>query len=127
MTASSYEAIFGSIAADVSAEMHAARQEQKEIAPLLWQVIDYQFGWDLAEAEQTKKVSGKKVRPVLMALVAKAISGDYRHVLPAGAALEFIHNFPLIHDDVMDKSPERRHRPAVWTQWGPDQAINAGD
>lgn len=127
MTASSYEAIFGSIAADIGTEMHAARQEQQEIAPILWQVIDYQFGWDLANTEQAKKVSGKKVRPVLMALVAKAISGDYHHVLPAGAALEFIHNFTLIHDDVMDKSPERRHRPAVWTQWGPDQAINVGD
>ncbi len=125
MGSSSYEAIFGPITADIDAEMRAARREQTEIAPLLWQVIDYQFGWD--SAKPAKNVSGKKIRPVLMALIAKAISGDYHHVLPAGAALEFIHNFTLIHDDVMDKSPERRHRPAVWTQWGPEQAINSGD
>jgi geranylgeranyl diphosphate synthase type I len=62
-----------------------------------------------------------------MGLVAQAISGDYRHTLPAGAALEFVHNFTLIHDDVMDKSVERRHRPTVWTRWGSTQAINAGD
>ena len=71
-------------------------------------------------------VSGKKIRPLLMALVAHAIKGEYRHVLPAGAALELLHNFTLIHDDVMDKSLERRHRPAVWTRWGTTQAINAG-
>ncbi len=115
--------------ASIEAELRAVRREQEAVAPLLWAVVDYQFGWDLGpdEAELARKASGKKARPLLMALVAKAISGDYRHVLPAGAALELVHNFTLIHDDVMDKSPERRHRPAVWTRWGPDQAINAGD
>jgi geranylgeranyl diphosphate synthase type I len=109
--------------------MRAARQEQRGVAPILWDIVDYQFGWDLGpdQAALFKKVSGKKIRPALMALVAQAISGSYRHVLSAGAALEFIHNFTLIHDDVMDQSLERRHRPAVWTRWGTVQAINAGD
>lgn len=124
---SDFQQFFAQIVADIDAEMAAARHEQQEIAPLLWAVIDYQFGWSLADPDERQKVSGKKIRPLLMALVAQAISGEYRHVLPAGAALEFIHNFTLIHDDVMDKSPERRHRPAVWVHWGPSQAINAGD
>ncbi len=123
----SYEALFASILADVDAEMRKARQEQAGVAPLLWDIIDYQFGWDAEGASLGKNVSGKKIRPVLMALVARAVCGEYQHVLPAGAALEFLHNFTLIHDDVMDRSLERRHRPAVWVRWSSDQAINAGD
>lgn len=127
MATPSYEAIFGPILTDIETEMQAVRREQTEIAPMLWEIVDYQFGWDLADPQARQRVSGKRIRPLLMALVAQAISGAYRHVLAAGAALEMIHNFTLIHDDVMDKSPERRHRPAVWTRWGANQAINAGD
>lgn len=127
MATNTFEKIFSPIVADIDAEMRAARQEQKEIAPILWAIVDYQFGWDLHTEGEFRKVSGKKIRPLLMALVAKAISGNYQQVLPAGVALEFIHNFTLLHDDVMDQSPERRHRPAVWTRWGDYQAINAGD
>ena len=115
------------MSADIEAEMQAIRRDQAVVAPVLWEIVDYQFGWDLDDLEARRRISGKKIRPLLMALVAQAISGDYHHVLPAGAALEFLHNFTLIHDDVMDKSPERRHRPAVWTRWGTTQAINAGD
>jgi len=125
--AASYESQFGGILTDVEAEMRAARQEQREVAPLLWQMIDHHFGWDAESMARGVRVAGKRVRPVLMALVAQAVTGSYRHVLPAAAALEFLHNFTLIHDDVMDRSLERRHRPTVWAIWGSDQAINAGD
>lgn len=121
--------LFDTIAAEVEAEMWAIRQEQVAIAPILWEIVDYQFGWDLPADDRVgrRRVAGKKIRPLLMALVAQAISGEYRHVLSAGAALELLHNFTLVHDDVMDKSLTRRHRPAVWTRWGNAQAINAGD
>jgi geranylgeranyl diphosphate synthase type I len=125
--AASYESLFGGILAEVEGEMRAARQEQREVAPLMWQMIDHHFGWNAEDAAQRARIAGKRVRPVLMALVAQAIAGSYRHVLPAAAALEFLHNFTLIHDDVMDRSLERRHRPTVWSIWGSDQAINAGD
>jgi geranylgeranyl diphosphate synthase type I len=123
------QSLLDTIVADIEAEMQAIRREQNGIASILWEIVDYQFGWDLPEDDVAarKRASGKKIRPALMALVAQAISGDYHHVLPAGAALELLHNFTLIHDDVMDKSLERRHRPAVWTRWGGTQAINAGD
>jgi geranylgeranyl diphosphate synthase type I len=129
MSGEPYKVLFGHILADIEAEMRAARQEQTAVAPLLWEIVDYVFGWDLApeQTELSTKVSGKKIRPLFMALVAQAICGDYHHVLAAGAALEFLHNFTLIHDDVMDKSLERRHRAAVWTRWGTTQAINTGD
>lgn len=122
-----YEAVFAPILADIEAEMRAVRAEQREIAPIMWAMVDYQFGWDRGAEPVAKNVGGKRIRPVLMALVAQAVCGDYRHVLPAAAALELLHNFTLIHDDVMDRSRERRHRPTIWTQWGSAQAINAGD
>ena len=123
------QSFLDTITADVDVEMLAIREEQTGVAPIFWQIVDYQFGWDLSPDDKAgrRRVSGKKIRPLLMALVAQAINGDYQHVLPAGAALEFIHNFTLLHDDVMDKSVERRHRPAAWTRWGSTQAINAGD
>jgi geranylgeranyl pyrophosphate synthase len=121
------QTFLNAISADLDAEMLAIRREQVPIAPILWEIVDYQFGWDVNDLAERRHISGKKIRPLLMALVAQAISGDYHHVLPAGAALEFLHNFTLIHDDVMDKSLERRHRPAVWTRWGTTQAVNAGD
>lgn len=125
--AASYESMFGGILAAVDAEMRAVRQQQVEIAPLLWEMLDHHFGWGAGTSGSQPGASGKRVRPLLMALVAQAISGEYRHVLSAAAALEFLHNFTLIHDDVMDHSAERRHRPTVWALWGGDQAINAGD
>lgn len=129
MAPSAYDAITAPIVVAIDAEMRAIRAEQQPVAPLLWAIVDHQFGWDLpAEAaDEARRVGGKKIRPLLMALVAQAVAGDYRPVLPAAAALEMLHNFTLIHDDVMDRSVERRHRPAVWMRWGTAQAINVGD
>ncbi|MCD4687205.1 MAG: polyprenyl synthetase family protein [Anaerolineae bacterium] len=127
MVRETYEVLFGGILADIETELRAVRAEQQPVAPLLWEIIDYQFGWDADTQAAGKNVTGKRIRPVLMALVAQAVCGDYAHVLPAGTALEIIHNFTLIHDDVMDQSQTRRHHPAVWTRWGTTQAINAGD
>jgi geranylgeranyl diphosphate synthase type I len=55
------------------------------------------------------------------------MGGDPARAAAAGAAIELLHNFTLIHDDVQDESPTRRHRPTVWSLWGIGQAINAGD
>ncbi|TME27559.1 MAG: hypothetical protein E6I66_13380, partial [Chloroflexi bacterium] len=71
--------------------------------------------------------SGKRLRPVLCTLVYEALTGDARGALPAAAAIELLHNFTLIHDDIEDQDPARHHRPTVWSVWGVPQAINAGD
>src|SRR5713101_7211350 len=71
--------------------------------------------------------SGKRLRPVLCTLVYEALTGDARSALPAAAAIELLHNFTLIHDDIEDQDPARHHRPTVWSVWGVPQAINAGD
>src|SRR3989475_1062222 len=70
---------------------------------------------------------GKRLRPVLCTLVHEALTGDARPALPAAAAIELLHNFTLIHDDIEDQDPARHHRPTVWSVWGVPQAINAGD
>ena len=70
---------------------------------------------------------GKRVRPAVALLSCAAAGGDPAAAAPLGAALELLHNFTLIHDDIQDQSPSRRHRPTVWSQWGAGQAINAGD
>ncbi len=123
MNVDCYPAAFGALQTEIEAEMYAVRAAQREVAPLLWKMIDHHFGWGKKPGEGR----GKKVRPVLMALVAQAICGNYQHVLFAGVALELLHNFTLVHDDVMDRSPTRHHHPTVWVRWGATQAINAGD
>src|SRR5438477_10193025 len=74
-----------------------------------------------------RRPSGKRLRPVLCTLVFEAMAGDARQALPAAAAIELLHNFTLIHDDIEDQDPARHHRPTVWSVWGVPQAINAGD
>ncbi|HKZ50207.1 MAG TPA: polyprenyl synthetase family protein, partial [Dehalococcoidia bacterium] len=70
---------------------------------------------------------GKMLRPILCLLSCQAIGGDWRRALPAATALELLHNFSLVHDDIQDRSSIRHHRPTVWQMWGEGQAINVGD
>src|SRR5439155_4064796 len=76
--------------------------------------------------EAERGPSGKRLRPVLCTLIYEALTGDARAALPAAAAIELLHNFTLIHDDIEDQDPARHHRPTVWSVWGVPQAINAG-
>lgn len=73
------------------------------------------------------EAGGKRLRPVLAMLVADAISGKEEESIPFGCCLEIIHNFTLIHDDVMDEDPIRRGRPAVHVLYDVPTAIIAGD
>ena len=82
----------------------------------------YHLGLDAEHAR-----GGKRLRPVLTMLVFEALGGDGTRVLPVAAAVELLHNFTLIHDDIEDQDPRRHHRPTVWSVWGEPQAINAGD
>jgi geranylgeranyl diphosphate synthase type I len=73
------------------------------------------------------KAGGKKIRPCLVLLSAEAVGGQKEGVYKTAAALEMIHTFSLIHDDIMDKDEIRRGMPAVHTKWGEPMAILAGD
>ncbi len=70
---------------------------------------------------------GKAVRPALALLSARAAGAPAEVGLPGAVAVELVHNFSLVHDDLMDGDTERRHRPTVWARWGAASAILTGD
>jgi geranylgeranyl diphosphate synthase type I len=95
--------------------------------PALRNVLRYHMGWQDRQGRPCGGESGKFVRSTLCLLCCQIVGGDTKQVMPAAAAVELVHNFSLIHDDIEDASRERHHRPTVWKVWGEPQAINAGD
>ena len=89
-------------------------------------VLRYHVGLEDAFGAPVEAL-GKLIRPSLTLLIADELGGDPRAAVPAAAALELVHEFSLIHDDVQDRDEVRRERPTVWRRWGEAQAINAGD
>jgi len=113
-----FEARFAAIDEEIRSLL---TQSEPSLQPF-YGMMQYHLGLD---ADKTK--GGKRLRPLLCALVFEALGGDASRVLPVGAAVELLHNFTLIHDDIEDQDPRRHHRPTVWSVWGVPQAINAGD
>lgn len=103
---------------------HVARLDQPRTREF-HEMMTYHLGWTGEGAGP--EASGKRIRPLLLLLVNAAAGGDWRKALPAAAAVELIHNFSLIHDDIEDNSDLRRGRPTVWKRWGLAQGVNAGD
>lgn len=114
----------------LDAEMEAALSSASQDLSLYgWS--RYHLGWhneDLQELSPTerRKHGGKRLRGVLTILACEAVGGSGLQAAAGGAAIEFIHNFSLVHDDVEDNDSERRHRPTVWKLWGIPHAINVG-
>jgi len=98
----------------------------EEGEPSMRNMLRYQLGY-VDQDLQPGPGGGKRFRPILCLLAAEAVSGEWTNVLPLAAAIELVHNFSLIHDDIEDQDAFRRHRPTVWKVWGEAQAINAGD
>ncbi len=111
----------------IDEEIEALLAEQEPILTPFYGMVLYHLGWVDENLQPIKAQGGKRIRPLICLLVCEAISGDYRLALPPAAAVELVHNFSLIHDDIEDKSPKRRGRATVWQLWGVSQAINAGD
>ena len=93
----------------------------------MYDMMRYHLGWIDEQGNPQTATIGKRLRPVLCLLACQAVGGDWHQALPAAAAVELVHNFSLIHDDIQDRSPARRGRPTVWHIWGEPQAINVGD
>ncbi|GAB7038715.1 MULTISPECIES: family 2 encapsulin nanocompartment cargo protein polyprenyl transferase [Catenuloplanes] len=87
----------------------------------------YHFGWWDPAGQPAAQSGGKALRPALALSAAAAVGGDRAAAVPAAVAVELVHNFSLLHDDVMDGDATRRHRPTVWAVFGVDTAILAGD
>src|ERR671917_869347 len=95
-------------------------------------IAGYHFGWwnEHGRPERTpgdKPPGGKAIRPTLVLLSAQAVGGIASTAVPAAIAVELVHNFSLLHDDVMDGDVTRRHRPTAWSVFGMNAAILAGD
>lgn len=90
-------------------------------------MMQYHMGWTDDQLQPLPAKAGKRVRPLLLLLSCQAAGGNWQQAVPAAAAVELLHNFTLIHDDIQDDSPTRRGRPTVWKIWGVPQAINVGD
>jgi geranylgeranyl diphosphate synthase, type I len=99
------------------------------LSPAVRTVAAYHLG--LADADGRPVApgggAGKALRPALAVLSARSTGASAERAAPAAAAVELVHNFSLLHDDIMDGDTERRHRPTAWTVFGVGPAILAGD
>jgi geranylgeranyl diphosphate synthase type I len=87
----------------------------------------YHLGWEDREGAAVDARRGKLLRPVAVLLASELVGGDIEQAVPAAAAVELVHNFSLLHDDIEDQSESRHGRSTVWTFAGEAQAINTGD
>lgn len=111
----------------IESDLRAVLAPPDGAPPLFYRMLHYHMGWVDASGGPAEAERGKRIRPLLTLLACEAAGGDIDLARPAAAAVELIHNFSLLHDDVQDRSPSRRNRPTVWAIWGEAQAINAGD
>jgi geranylgeranyl diphosphate synthase, type I len=112
--------------------------QKADLTPFYGQ-MQYHLGWVDSSLAPINGNTGKLLRPTLLLLAYEAAGAwgltkqadngfNYlRRALPAAAAIELIHNFTLIHDDIVDHDTERHHQPTLWAIWGSSQGINTGD
>ena len=87
----------------------------------------YHFGWDEHNGSPAGVGAGKGLRPTLALLSAEAVGAPAEVGIPGAVAVELVHNFSLVHDDIIDGDTERRHRATVWSAFGVDDAVISGD
>jgi geranylgeranyl diphosphate synthase, type I len=105
-------------------QSQVSRLDQPHTKPF-HEMLTYHMGWTGEGAG--REATGKRIRPLLVLLATASAGADWKPSLPAAAAVELVHNFSLVHDDVQDNSDKRRGRSTVWTKWGVPMAINVGD
>jgi geranylgeranyl diphosphate synthase, type I len=105
----------------------ALRAAIATLPPAMRALSEYHFGWRDEQGNAVEAFGGKAVRPLLALLSAEAVGGTAEAAVPAAVAVELVHNFSLVHDDIMDGDHTRRHRPTVWKVHGVGPAILAGD
>ena len=117
---------------------HIEQELQRQISRLdqlrtksFHEMLTYHMGWSGEGAGP--EATGKRIRPLMVLLTCLASSAAestverWQSALPAAAAVELVHNFSLVHDDIQDNSEKRRGRPTTWVKWGMPMAINVGD
>jgi geranylgeranyl diphosphate synthase type I len=99
----------------------------ERLNPELGRIAAYHLGWCDENGAPSARAGGKGVRPALAVLSAEAAGADAGDGVPGAVAVELVHNFSLLHDDVIDGDRERRHRPTVWALYGVGPAVLVGD
>jgi len=92
---------------------------------LFHEMLTYHMGWTGEGAGPA--ATGKRIRPLLVLFTVAACEAEWLHAASAAAAVELVHNFSLVHDDIQDNSDKRRGRNTTWKIWGAPMAINVGD
>ncbi len=95
--------------------------------PKTTRAVQYHLGWCDPGGNPSSTAGGKSLRPTLALLGAAAAGGKPEQAVAGAAAAELVHNFSLVHDDLMDRDATRRHRPTVWSVWGDPAAVLTGD
>ncbi len=111
-------------AIETELQHQVARLDEPHTRPF-HEMLSYHMGWTGEGAGLG--IQGKRIRPLLVLLTCAACNADWKAALPAAAAVELVHNFSLIHDDIQDNSGKRHGRDTVWVKWGMPLGINAGD
>ena len=93
----------------------------------VYDMLRYYMGWVDVDGNPCVATEGKALRPTLCLFACEASGGSVREAVPIAAALELIHNFSLIHDDIQDRDETRHHRPTLWSVWGIPEALVAGN
>lgn len=97
--------------------------------PWLQQMAGFSFGWcdQQGTPEAKAGMSGKGIRQALAVLSAEAVGGSAEVAVPGAVAVELVHAFSLVHDDIMDGDEQRRHRVTLWKAYGIGPALLTGD
>ena len=93
----------------------------------VYDMLRYYMGWADEEGKPHDGMGGKALRPTLCLFACEAAGGNPAFAMPAAVALEFIHNFSLIHDDIQDRDVTRHNRKTLWAIWGDSKAMIAGN
>ncbi len=93
----------------------------------VYDMLRYYMGWADETGAPIAAMTGKAVRPTLCLFGCEAVGGYVNHAIPAAVALEFIHNFSLVHDDIQDEDETRHNRKTIWAVWGKPKALVSGN
>jgi len=102
------------------------QQALEVLSPENREILDYHMGWRDATGQPVQRRGSKSVRPGLALLSAAAAGGSSEDGMPGAVAVECLHNFAFLHDDVQDGDRFRRQRETAWVVFGPGRALNAG-
>ncbi len=105
----------------------ALRAACEQLSPAMLRIAGYHLGFLDADGNPADRGGGKLVRGALALLSARAAGAADADGIPGAVAVELVHTFSLLHDDIMDADRERHHRPTAWMVFGSPRAILAGD